>query len=88
MKLDQILTSIAEFSSKLKYRDLPSTVVTAGKERLLDTLACAIGAYDCDTAEIGRSLAAPPARKELAGRIVGLKTLGGCRCCGIRQCPA
>ena len=75
MKLDQILTNIAEFSSRLKYRDLPPGVVTASKERLLDTLACALGAYDCDTAKIGRSLLTLPSRPQLAGRIVGLKTL-------------
>ena len=45
--------------------------MTASKEHLLDTLGCAIGAYDCDTAEIGRALAGPAARNELAGRIVG-----------------
>ena len=73
--MDPILTSLAEFSSELSYRDLPVNAVTASKERLLDALGCAIGAHDCDTAEIGRSLAGPAARKALAGRIVGSKTL-------------
>jgi 2-methylcitrate dehydratase len=49
--------------------------VTASKERLLDSLGCALGAYDCATAEVGRSLAGPAARKELAGRILGSNDL-------------
>src|SRR5688500_16070003 len=73
--MDQILQSFAKFSSELSYRDLPASVVTAGKERLLDTVGCAIGAYDCDTAEIGQMLAGPAARKELAGRVFASKKL-------------
>ena len=73
--MDPILTSLAEFSSELSYRDLPANAMTASKERLLDALGCAIGAHDCDTAKIGRSLAGPAARKKLAGRIVGSKRL-------------
>ena len=75
LNMDQILASLAEFSSGLSYRDLPADAVTASKDRLLDALGCAIGAYDCDTAEIGRSLAGPAARKELAGRMLGSKKL-------------
>ncbi len=63
--------SLAEFAGKLSYRDLPANARTAGKERLLDALGCAIGAHDCETAAIGRALAGPAARKGLAGRIVG-----------------
>ncbi len=73
--MDKILTSLAEFASTLSYRDLPENAVTAAKERLLDTLGCAIGAYDCETAEIGRSLAGPAARAELAGRFIGSKKI-------------
>ena len=73
--MDPILNSFAEFASSLSYGDLPANAVTASKERLLDTLGCALGAYDCDSAEIGRSLAAPPARNELAGRLLGSNDL-------------
>jgi 2-methylcitrate dehydratase len=59
----------------LSYEDLPANAVTASKERLLDSLGCALGAYDCDTAEVGRSVAGPAARKELAGRILGSNDL-------------
>jgi len=71
--LDGILDCFADFASNLSFRDLPASVVTAGKERLLDALGCALGALDCDTAGIGRSLAGPAGRKELAGRILGSK---------------
>jgi 2-methylcitrate dehydratase len=69
--LDPILTSFADFAASLRYRDLPANVVAAAKERLLDTLGCALGAYDCDTAQVGRQLAGPAARPDLAGRILG-----------------
>ena len=73
--MDPILTSLAKFAGELSYHDLPANAVTAAKERLLDTLGCAIGAYDCETAEIGRSLAGPAARMELAGRFIGSRKL-------------
>lgn len=68
--MDPILARFAEFSSTLSYRNIPAPVVAAAKDRLVDTLGCAIAAHDCDTAEIGRSLAGPAARPELAGRIL------------------
>lgn len=71
--MDPILASFADFSTTLSYRDLPSPAVKAAGERLLDALGCAIAAHDCDAAEIGRSLAGPAARPELAGRLLGSK---------------
>jgi 2-methylcitrate dehydratase len=50
-------------------------VVTAGKERVLDALGCALGAHDCETANVGRSVAGPAGKKQLAGRILGSKRL-------------
>lgn len=71
--MDQILESFADFASSLSFRDLPANAVAAAKERLLDTAGCALGALDCDTAQVGRSLACPAPRPELAGRIFGSK---------------
>ncbi len=73
--MDPILNSFADFASSLSYRDLPANAVAASKERLLDTIGCALGAYDCDTAKVGLSLAPPPASKALAGRILGTNEL-------------
>lgn len=69
--MDPILHSFADFASSLTYADLPANAVKASKERLLDTVGCALGAYDCDTAEVGRQLAGPAAPKALTGRILG-----------------
>jgi len=69
--LDPILHSFADFSSSLSFRDLPANAVQASKERLLDTIGCALGAYGCDTAKVGLTLAGPAANKTLAGRILG-----------------
>ena len=71
--MDSILESLAEFASTLRYRDVPAAAVDAAKDRLIDTLGCAIAAHDCDAAEIGRSLAGPAARADLAGRILTSK---------------
>ncbi len=73
--MDQILKSFAVLASSLTFRDLPANAVTASKERLLDTVGCALGAVDCDTAEVGRSLAAPALRKDLSGRILASNDL-------------
>jgi 2-methylcitrate dehydratase len=73
--LDAILNSFAEFASTFRFRDLPPNAVQAARERMLDALGCALGAYDCDTAQVGRSLAGPAARSDLAGRIVGSNDL-------------
>lgn len=72
--MDPILDSLADFATRLKYADLPANAVNAGKERMLDALGCALGAFDCETAAIGRSLAGAAARPELAGRIIGERT--------------
>ena len=73
--MDPILTNLAEFATTLEYRDLPPNALRAAKERLLDALGCALGALDCDTAAVGRSIAPPAARHELAGRILGSRDL-------------
>ena len=73
--MDKILASLAEFASSLSYRDLPANAITASKHRMIDALSCAMGAYGCDAAEVGLSLAGPPVKPELAGRILGSKKL-------------
>jgi 2-methylcitrate dehydratase len=69
--VDEILTRFVDFSGKLTYRDLPSTVVSASKDRLLDSLGCAISAHQSKAARIGRLLASPAASKTIGGRILG-----------------
>src|SRR4029079_5615141 len=69
--VDPILESLTEFATGLSYRDLPSSVVTAAGERVMDALGCAVGAYEGDTVRIARSLAGPAAPGALAGRLLG-----------------
>ena len=69
--MDDVLKSVAEFATGLTYDDLPETVKQAAKERLIDSVGCAIGSQGCDTAEIGRTLAGPAASRQTAGRIIG-----------------
>lgn len=68
--MDSVLNTLANFSSTLAYRDIPGPAVNAAKQRMIDALGCAISACDCEAALIGRSLAGPAARPDLAGRIL------------------
>jgi len=69
--MDFILESLTDFATDLQFSDLPANAVNAGKERMLDALGCALGAFDCETSAIGRNLAGAAARPELAGRYIG-----------------
>ena len=72
---DPILSTLVDFTTRLTYRDLPSHIITAAKERMLDGIACGIAAHDCDTAGVGRKLAGAPASPQVAGRLLGSKKL-------------
>ena len=56
--MDSITHKIAEYSSTSKFDDLTEESVHAATQRLIDSLGCALGAYDCEPAQIGRRLAA------------------------------
>ena len=73
--MDPILANRAAFSNTLTFQDLPAVAVTAARDRLLDAIACAIGAHECDTATVGRSLAGAAAHRPWAGRLLGSKKL-------------
>lgn len=72
--MDLILESLSDFATNLKFSALPANAVAVGKERMLDAIGCALGAFDCETSTIGRKLAAAAARPELGGRIIGEHT--------------
>ena len=55
--MDRITHKLAEYSSISKFDDLTDESVHAATQRLLDSLGCAIGAYNCEPAQIGRRLA-------------------------------
>ena len=55
--MDNLTRQIADFAADLKYDQLPAQVVAAGTRSLVDALACAIGAHDCEPARMGLRLA-------------------------------
>src|SRR5919199_884590 len=54
--MDDVTRCIAEFAASCRFEDLPDHVVRAATERLLDTLACALGGYRSQQAQIGLRL--------------------------------
>ena len=68
--MDSITRAIAEFASSFRFADLNDTVVHAATQRLIDSLGCALGAHDCEPAQIGRKLAAGETPGRYAGRVL------------------
>jgi 2-methylcitrate dehydratase len=68
--MDAVIEELARYCGELRFADLPAWVVDAANERLVDTVACAVGGFLCEAAEIGRRLApvavAAPGRPPLA----------------------
>jgi 2-methylcitrate dehydratase len=48
---------IADYASSLAYADLPAEVVHECKRRIIDTVGCALGAFDDEPCRIARALA-------------------------------
>jgi 2-methylcitrate dehydratase len=69
--MDEITTAIAGFAATLSFERLPAAVVHEAKRHLLDTLACAVGGYGCDAAEMGRRIASGAAPTRHPGRMLG-----------------
>ena len=55
--MDHSTKSIAEFSTRLAYADLPANVVHDCKRRIIDTVGCAIAAFDEEPSRIARAVA-------------------------------
>ena len=66
--MDLITAQIAGFAQALKFDDLTAETVHAATQRLIDSLACALGAHDCEPARIGRRLAGGQSPGKYAGR--------------------
>src|SRR4029078_4097987 len=54
--MDHSTQSIAEFSPRPGYADLPANVVHDCKRRIIDTVGCAIAAFDEDPCAIARAV--------------------------------
>jgi 2-methylcitrate dehydratase len=55
--MDHSTRSIAEFATRLEYADLPAEVVHDCKRRIVDTVGCAIAAFDEEPVRIARAVA-------------------------------
>jgi len=55
--MDNLTRRIAGFAAELKYNQLPQSAVAAATRFIVDSLACAIAARDCDSAQMGLRLA-------------------------------
>jgi 2-methylcitrate dehydratase len=68
--MDSITHKLAQYASTAKFDDLTDESVHAATQRLVDSLGCALGAYDCEPAEIGRRLAAGQVPGKYPGRVL------------------
>ena len=55
--MDHSTRSIAEFATRLVYSDLPTEVVHDCKRRIIDTIGCAVAAFDDEPSRIARAVA-------------------------------
>ncbi|MBX9843368.1 MAG: MmgE/PrpD family protein [Xanthobacteraceae bacterium] len=56
--MDHSTKSMAEFATRLSYADLPPEVVHDCKRRIIDTVGCAVAAFDAEPARVARAVAA------------------------------
>ena len=68
--MDNLTRQIADFAADLKFEQLPRDVVGAAMRSLVDSLACAIAAHDCEPAQMGLRLARGAVPNLHAGRII------------------
>lgn len=68
--MDNMTRQIADFAAELSFDQLPEENVTAATRFLIDTLACAIAARDCESARMGLRLAQGALPKRYPGRIL------------------
>src|SRR4029077_211752 len=72
--MDHSTKSIAEFSTRLDYADLPADVVHDCKRRIIDTVGAGIAAFDEEPSRIARAVAM---RTEVAGGAAVIGTSPG-----------
>ena len=68
--MDALTRQLADFAGRLSYEQIPPAVVAAARRFLVDTLACAITARDCESVWIGLRLAEGAAPARYPGRII------------------
>jgi 2-methylcitrate dehydratase len=68
--MDSVTKVIAEYASTSAFAQLSKEAIHAAKQRLIDSLACAVGAHGCEPAQIGRRLAAGQTPGKYSGRLL------------------
>jgi 2-methylcitrate dehydratase len=68
--MDTITRQIAQYASSTSFGDLTEEAVHSATQRLVDSLGCALGAYDCEPAAIGRRLASGEVPGKYPGRVL------------------
>ncbi len=66
--MDRLTGQIANFANRLNFDDLGGDITHVATQHLIDALGCALGAHDCEPAEIARRLAAGQTAGKFAGR--------------------
>ena len=68
--MDSITQTIAEYASTVVFEHLAAEAVHAATQRLIDSLGCALGAYDSEPVQIGRRLASGQTAGKYPGRVL------------------
>src|SRR4030095_17120836 len=68
--MDTITRQIAQYASSTSFGDLTEEAVHPATECLVDSLGCALGAYNCEPAAIGRRLASGQAPGKYPGCVL------------------
>lgn len=68
--MDSITRKIADYAAGARFADIRDEAIHTATQRLLDSLGCALGAYNCEPAEIGRRLAAGQTAGKYPGRVL------------------
>jgi 2-methylcitrate dehydratase len=68
--VDNITQTITEYASTSAFDHLTEEAVHAAKQRLIDSLGCAVGAHDCEPAQIGRRLAGGEMPGKYPGKVL------------------
>jgi 2-methylcitrate dehydratase len=69
--MDDLTRRLTDYAVGLSFADLPLEVVQSATQRVVDSLACAIGGYESEPAAIGRRLAAGSRPERYPGRLLG-----------------
>jgi len=70
--MDKTEERLTSFVGSLSFRDIEPPVLHAVKRRFIDTIGCAIGAFDVETSRIARNIASSVESSTKAG-VIGMR---------------